>query len=186
MSDEPPIGAETLAVSAERERHRLYVQGSMARGLAIVALVVLSLTLLRALAQRGSAAGSKEPVCLSPVQIGEGGQQRLSCADGVELGSCGPLSAGDRVQLSADGCALDPRGMDSATRLMLGLKLDLNRSSAESLQLLRGIGPATSRAIVAHREAVGAFEALEDLLDVKGIGPATLEKLRVFVEIRAP
>lgn len=56
--------------------------------------------------------------------------------------------------------------------------ISLNSASASELTALPGIGPATAAAIVAHRENSGSFGAVEDLLQVKGIGPAKLEGLR--------
>ena len=41
---------------------------------------------------------------------------------------------------------------------------------------LHGVGEAKARAIVEYREAHGAFASVDQLLEVKGIGAATLEK----------
>jgi competence protein ComEA len=61
--------------------------------------------------------------------------------------------------------------------------VDLNTATAEQLDALPGIGPATARAIVTHRQANGPFRSVEDLLDVKGIGPAKLEQFRSLVTV---
>jgi competence protein ComEA len=58
-------------------------------------------------------------------------------------------------------------------------KVSINTASAEDLsEMLTGIGPSKAAAIVAHREQHGAFKTVEDLINVKGIGEATLEKNR--------
>lgn len=57
-------------------------------------------------------------------------------------------------------------------------KISVNTASAAELVALPGVGEATAAAIVAHREANGAFRSIDDLLDVRGIGPAKLEALR--------
>ena len=50
-----------------------------------------------------------------------------------------------------------------------------------------GLGPATAARIVDHREVHGPFGSIEALLDVPGIGPATLEQMRPYLRpIRAP
>ena len=49
-------------------------------------------------------------------------------------------------------------------------------TAAEIAEGLVGIGPAKAEAIVAWREAHGPFTSKEQLLEVKGIGQATLDK----------
>lgn len=65
-----------------------------------------------------------------------------------------------------------------------GLPLDLNRADSLALLRLPGIGPSRARQIVRTRERLGGFGSVEDLLEVPGIGPATLERLRPLVRIR--
>ncbi|HEY6533914.1 MAG TPA: ComEA family DNA-binding protein [Acidimicrobiales bacterium] len=59
--------------------------------------------------------------------------------------------------------------------------VDLNTATAEELDALPGVGPATAAAIIDHRERNGRFGSVDDLLDVRGIGPAKLEGLRDLV-----
>jgi len=61
--------------------------------------------------------------------------------------------------------------------------LDLNRAGLVELETLPGIGPALAQRIVEHRARVGRFGTLEDLLEVSGIGPATLERLRPLARV---
>lgn len=63
------------------------------------------------------------------------------------------------------------------------LPLDLNQADAAALDSLPGIGPATAAAIIAHRDANGPFASVDDLLDVRGIGPAKLETIRPLVRV---
>ena len=57
--------------------------------------------------------------------------------------------------------------------------VDINRAGAEELaEKLSGIGPAKSQAIVDYRESHGPFKTVDELINVKGIGPRTLEKNR--------
>lgn len=92
--------------------------------------------------------------------------RRVGDAAQVELGPAG------RVTL---------RAMSPETRLLLGRPLDLNRASAEELELLPGIGPALARRIVQAREARQGFATPDDLLAVPGIKGKKFERLRPFV-----
>ena len=57
--------------------------------------------------------------------------------------------------------------------------IDLNNVDASTLQSqLSGIGKAKAEAIVAYREANGNFASVDELLEVKGIGKALLERNR--------
>jgi len=64
-------------------------------------------------------------------------------------------------------------------------KVNLNTADALTLQKeLNGIGKAKAEAIVAYRDAHGPFASVDELLEIKGIGTALLERNRdkVMVE----
>jgi competence protein ComEA len=61
--------------------------------------------------------------------------------------------------------------------------VDLNTATADQLDALPGIGPATADAIIRDREAHGAFHSVDDLARVRGIGPAKLDQLRDLVTV---
>lgn len=63
-------------------------------------------------------------------------------------------------------------------------KVNLNAADAETLRRdLFGIGAAKAKAIVAYRESNGPFTAVDELLEVKGVGKALLEKNRERIVI---
>ncbi|MHC8328109.1 ComEA family DNA-binding protein [Pseudomonas sp. LB1P83] len=63
-------------------------------------------------------------------------------------------------------------------------KVDLNGADAPTLQReLSGIGEAKAKAIVAYRESNGPFSSVDELLEVKGIGKAILDKNREKLEV---
>ncbi|MFK7699170.1 ComEA family DNA-binding protein [Pseudomonas caspiana] len=58
-------------------------------------------------------------------------------------------------------------------------KVNINTAEAETLQKqLSGIGKGKADAIVAYREANGEFTSVDELIEVKGIGKALLDKNR--------
>lgn len=58
-------------------------------------------------------------------------------------------------------------------------KVDINTADAATLdRVLLNVGPSKAEAIVAYREANGAFRSAEELAMVKGIGLRTIEKNR--------
>ena len=59
--------------------------------------------------------------------------------------------------------------------------IDVNVASADELEALPGVGPATASAIVTERDRNGPFLDVDDLDRVPGIGPAKLEALRDLV-----
>jgi competence protein ComEA len=65
-----------------------------------------------------------------------------------------------------------------------GDRVDLNRAGEAELIALPGIGPALAGRILAERERRGRFRSVDELLEVRGIGPATLERLRERVVVR--
>lgn len=89
------------------------------------------------------------------------------------------LEAGTRVVVDASGVRLE--SMDEL--LVVGLPIDVNRAGAVALQAVPGIGPARAAAIVADRAALGPFEDVDALDRVRGIGPATVERLRPFLTV---
>lgn len=73
---------------------------------------------------------------------------------------------------------------ETATAESAVLHVDINNDSAEKLaDLLEGVGLVRAEAIVAYRDEFGPFIAPEDLMNVQGIGPATLEKNRDRIQV---
>ncbi|WP_248919165.1 ComEA family DNA-binding protein [Pseudomonas entomophila] len=93
-----------------------------------------------------------------------------------------PLLAGLSLPLSA---APSSSGIAEVTPIVTSsvaapaMKININSADAPSLQqALDGIGKAKAEAIVAYREANGPFTSVDELLEIKGIGNALLERNR--------
>ena len=61
--------------------------------------------------------------------------------------------------------------------------VNVNTAGREELESLSGIGPALAQRIIDHREANGPFQSVDGLLQVSGIGEATLAKFRDHVTV---
>jgi competence protein ComEA len=64
-----------------------------------------------------------------------------------------------------------------------GGPLNLNTASAADLDDLPGIGQSIAERIIEYRTTNGPFQAIEDLQNVKGIGPALFAKLAPLVAV---
>ncbi|WP_408924645.1 helix-hairpin-helix domain-containing protein [Corynebacterium sp. YSMAA1_1_F7] len=62
-------------------------------------------------------------------------------------------------------------------------KVNLNTADATQLETISGIGPATAEAIIAWRDSNGPFTSVEQLMEVRGIGPAKFEAMRDAVTV---
>ena len=66
-----------------------------------------------------------------------------------------------------------------ATGTAHAAKVDINKADAQTLQEnLEGVGEVKARAIVNYRRKHGSFKSLDDLMNVPGIGEATIQKNR--------
>lgn len=102
-------------------------------------------------------------------------------------GALGPASGSDAAG-GEKGAGAKSSGKGAGKKAAAGqkagaAKVNVNTAGAEELQTLPGVGPATAKAIIAWREENGRFRSVDDLLDVSGIGKATLAKFRDRVSV---
>ena len=62
--------------------------------------------------------------------------------------------------------------------------VNVNTATVGELRLLPGVGDVRAQAIVEARKQRGGFKRVDDLLEVKGIGAAGLERLRPYVTVQ--
>lgn len=65
----------------------------------------------------------------------------------------------------------------------VGGVVNLNTADSSALETLPGVGPSIAAAIIRHRETEGAFQRVEDLLEVAGIGPSRLAQIEGLVTV---
>lgn len=72
--------------------------------------------------------------------------------------------------------------VSSSSESVSGL-ININTAAAYELQRLNGIGEVKARAIIDYREQNGGFSSVDELINVKGIGEKTLEKIRADITV---
>lgn len=148
---------------------------------------------LPAVAESSTEAGGEDMVISVVGAVEQPGLVTLTPGARVDdaLGPARPLPESDLAALNlaqrlTDGQQLvvpvrgEPAPPETQTG---GGGVSLNSASATELTTLPGVGPATAAAIIAHRESTGGFQNIDQLLDVKGIGPAKFESLRDAVTL---
>ena len=89
------------------------------------------------------------------------------------------VADGDRIHVPAEG---DPQA-ETVQGVVADGRVRINEASPDELQQLPGVGPVLAQRIADHREAHGPFSAVEDLLDVPGIGEAKLASMREAIAL---
>lgn len=113
------------------------------------------------------------------------GPKPVADLDAINLAE--PLTDGQKVDVPRKGEAVAaapaaPGGAPSPGTSPTAA-VDLNSADQATLETIPDVGPVTAQAIIAYRTEVGSFESIEQLLEVSGIGPATLETMRPYVTV---
>ena len=114
-----------------------------------------------------------------------GGVAADSNADAINLAAS--LTDGERVYVPRVGdvapiVVSGGTGGSAAGHTASG-PVNLNTATADDLDTLPGVGPATAASILAYRDQHGPFTSVDGLGDVRGIGPAKLDALRGLVTV---
>ena len=113
----------------------------------------------------------------------------LRGADLRSLNLAQPLADGEKLEVPKKGeeplaaapapAATPVPGVSSSPTAMV----DINTADQTALESLPEVGPVTAAAILEYRDEAGGFSSVDELLEVSGIGPATLEAVRPFVTV---
>ena len=116
-------------------------------------------------------------------------------ADRLRLNLAEPLIDGSRLWVPAVGegagpevvsITSGPAGGGPDPSAAPGAPLNINTAGPAALEALPGIGPALAAAIVEHRQRAGPFAAVDELVEVSGIGPAKLDQIRPLATVGNP
>ena len=103
----------------------------------------------------------------------------------AQLGSARPYSVSTARPLpEADYSVTEEAASGDAwpDSLLPGERINVNTADVYDLRRLPGIGEKRARDIIAYREEHGPFQNLDELENVPGIGPSTVEGLREYAE----
>jgi competence protein ComEA len=104
-------------------------------------------------------------------------------ADLTSLNLAALLADGTQIVVPKQGSTVPVgSGSTGATGGSTAL-INVNTATEPELETLPGVGPVTAAAIIDYRTKNGLFAAVDDLIDVSGIGPSTLEQIRPFVTV---
>lgn len=62
-------------------------------------------------------------------------------------------------------------------------KINVNKADVQTLSMIKGIGTTKAQAIIDYRTSMGKFKSLDELIKVKGIGQATLQKIAPYLTL---
>ena len=61
-------------------------------------------------------------------------------------------------------------------------EININTADQQLLAQVKGIGPATAQKIIDYRQENGEFKSIDELIKVKGIGEKSLAKMRPYLQ----
>jgi comEA protein len=122
-----------------------------------------------------------------------GGATQNADLDALNLAE--PLQDGQKIhvprkgEVSAPAVASvapsrSPRSAPQAAAATTQFPINLNTATAEQLEAIPGIGPVLAQRIIEYRQTHGRFQSVDELLEVRGIGPKRLENMRPYVVVK--
>ena len=121
--------------------------------------------------------------------VAAGGATTRADLNAVNLAT--PLFDGQQVYISKHGekphVVVRPAPIVNSgsgqTTSNLPTPININTATAIELEQLPGVGPSTAQAIIEYRMTNGVFIVIDDLLNVRGIGPAKLRNIAPNVRV---
>jgi competence protein ComEA len=104
----------------------------------------------------------------------------LPHADLSLINLAAPLTDGQQIVVPKEGAAGPPGTLTAPDGTSV---VNINTADATALEALSGIGEVLAAAIVQYRDEHGPFTSIDQLQDVSGIGPSTMEDIRDQVAV---
>ncbi len=82
-----------------------------------------------------------------------------------------------------NACIKDSTDDTSSSSVVISGKISLNTATLDELMMLPGIGESKAEEIIKYREEVGAFQSIEELKEVNGIGDAIFDQIKESITI---
>jgi len=75
-------------------------------------------------------------------------------------------------------------GESKKSQMLFNRKININLASKDDLTMLPGVGEKTAIIIITYRSQNGRFRKPEEIMDIKGIGPAKFAKMREYISVK--
>jgi competence protein ComEA len=125
------------------------------------------------------AGGATDSACLEAVNLA------LEAGDGqrIYIPSFEEVEQGSSIYYGDSSSSYMGNSGNSGAGSAYGNIVNINTAGTSELEKLPGIGPATAKKIIDHRNKYGSFKSKEELLDISGIGPKKYEELEELIRI---
>ncbi|WP_124053794.1 helix-hairpin-helix domain-containing protein [Arcanobacterium ihumii] len=115
-------------------------------------------------------------------------------ADATAVNLAAPITDGEHIHIpkrgersNSDGTGIDGASKEGTINYPSSQpqqkKISLNSATEADLDSLAGIGPVTAQQIIQWRNKHGKFTSIEQLQEINGVGPKTLDKIKPFVTV---
>jgi len=106
----------------------------------------------------------------------------LGDADLERVNLAAYVSDAQQIQIPREGEELPPEASGAASAA--AKLININMATAAELQALPGFGPVMSERVVDYREKNGAFEKIEDIKRVSGVGDKRFEQIEGLIAVK--
>ncbi|MBT1175930.1 helix-hairpin-helix domain-containing protein [Bifidobacterium sp. LC6] len=152
----------------------------------LVAILGLSLALIVQQSMNLTALAGNDALTSSQAENAAGSEATTQSDERVDEQSDEQSDAADSPAAESHNATQDsePQGQDASNAIAGNdTRININTATLEELQTITGVGPVTAQRIIDHRNTVGRFTSVDELMDVSGIGAKTLEKMRDQVRV---